>query len=86
MSMDFLKGVTKDLEKAGIDMGASQPPRYWFSTGNHVLNKIISGSFMKGIPQGRITALVGPAASGKTLLCLLCASEKSLRWYLIIPS
>lgn len=68
MSLDFLKGVTRDLEKAGIDMGASEPPRYWFSTGNHVLNKIISGSFMRGIPQGRITAFVGPSQSGKSFL------------------
>ena len=66
--MDFLKNVTKDLEKAGLNVGASEPPRYWFSTGNHVLNKIISGSFLRGIPQGRILCYTGPSGSGKSFL------------------
>lgn len=68
MSMNFLSGVEKDLEKLGISVGASEPPRYWFSTGNHVLNKIISGSFMRGIPQGRVVGLVGPSGTGKSFL------------------
>jgi recombination protein RecA len=66
--MDFMKEVTKELEKAGIQVGASQPPRYWFSTGNYVLNKTISGSFYDGVPQGRVLAYVGPASSGKSFL------------------
>lgn len=68
MSLDFLNGVTKDLEKAGIEVGSSEPPRYWFSTGNYVLNKVISGSFLKGIPQGRITCFTGPSGAGKSFL------------------
>ncbi len=66
--MDFFKTVTKDLEKSGIQVGSSEPPRYWFSTGNYVLNRIISGDFSKGIPQGRITAFTGPSGSGKSFL------------------
>lgn len=66
--MKFLEGVTKDLEKAGLNVGASEPPRYWFSTGNHVLNKIISGSFLKGVPQGRIISFTGPSGAGKSFL------------------
>ena len=66
--MDFLKGVEKSLEKAGIGVGASAPPRYWFSTGNHVLNKIISGSFLKGVPQGRLLCFTGPSGAGKSFL------------------
>lgn len=66
--MDFLNKVTKDLEKSGFNVGASEPPRYWFSTGNHVLNKIISGSFLRGIPQGRITCFTGPSGAGKSFL------------------
>jgi recombination protein RecA len=66
--MDFLKSVTKDLEKSGIQVGSSEPPRYWFSTGNYVLNRIISGDFLKGIPQGRITAFTGPSGTGKSFL------------------
>jgi len=68
MELDFLKNVTKDLEKAGLSAGEGEPPRYWFSTGNHVLNKIISGSYMRGIPQGRLTAFSGPSGAGKSFL------------------
>ena len=68
MSKDFLSGFKKDLDKLGIEEGASKPPSYWFSTGNYVLNRIISGSFYKGIPQGRCIGLVGPAGSGKSFV------------------
>jgi len=68
MAMDFMKGFKKDLDKLGIEEGSSSPPSYWFSTGNHVLNRIISGSFMKGIPQGRVTGLVGPSGAGKSFV------------------
>jgi len=66
--MDFMKDVTKELEKAGIQVGASEPPRYWFSSGNYVLNKTISGSFYDAIPQGRVAAYVGPSSCGKSFL------------------
>jgi len=66
--MKFLDNVVKDLKKAGIEDGSSEPPRYWFSTGNYVLNKIGSGSFHKGIPQGRITGLAGPSGAGKSFV------------------
>lgn len=68
MSLDFINKVEKDLEKSGISVGASEPPHYWFSTGNYVLNKIISGSFHKGIPQGRLIAFTGPSGAGKSFL------------------
>jgi len=65
---DFLKGITKDLEKAGFDVGDSGPPRYWFSIGNYCINKTLGGSFMRGIPQGRVTGLVGGSTTGKSFL------------------
>jgi recombination protein RecA len=68
--LSFLKGFEKDLTDLGLDEGSSEPPRYWFSTGNYVMNKTLSGSFLKGIPQGRVTGLTGPSSSGKSfLLC-----------------
>ena len=68
MSMDFLKDFKKDLDKIGLQEGASEPPKYWYSTGNHVVNYTISGSFTRGIPQGRITGLVGPSGAGKSFI------------------
>lgn len=58
----------KGLQQADIDEGNSEPPRYWFSTGNYVLNRILSGSFMYGIPQGRVCCYTGPSGSGKSFL------------------
>lgn len=68
MSLDFLKDFKSDLKKAGMEEGASQPPRYWYSTGNYVVNKTLSGSFLNGIPQGRITGLTGPSGAGKSFI------------------
>lgn len=66
--LKFKDSFVKDMEKAGIETGVAEPPRYWFSTGNYALNRIISGSFLKGIPQGRIVCFAGPSGSGKTFL------------------
>lgn len=68
MALDFLKDFRADLEKAGLEEGSSLPPRYWFSTGNYVVNKTLSGSYLKGIPQGRLTCFTGPSGAGKSFL------------------
>ena len=77
--MDFLKDVTKDLEKSGFNVGASEPPRYWFHSGNYVLNKIISGSFFQGIPQGRLLCYTGPSGAGKSFLAANAMREAQKR-------
>lgn len=64
-NMSFLKEFDKELSKIDGVGTSSLPPRYWYSTGNYVLNRIISGSFNKGIPQGRITNLAGSSGAGK---------------------
>lgn len=64
--MSFMDKAKKNLNKAGIENGTSSPPTFWVSTGNYAQNKIISGSFLKGIPQGRITAFAGPSGAGKS--------------------
>lgn len=66
--MDFLNDFKKELDEMDGIGTSSKPPRYWYSTGNYVLNKIISGSFFKGIPQGRVTNLAGPAGAGKSFV------------------
>lgn len=58
----------KELESVDGVTSSSLPPRYWDSFGNFVLNKIMSGSFYKGVPQGRITALAGPSGAGKSFV------------------
>lgn len=90
--LDFLKKFKKDMEKVEGISSSSEPPRYWISTGNYVLNKIISDSFYNGVPQGRLLGLSGPSGSGKSFLigniiknaqkegaiCLVIDSENAL--------
>lgn len=66
--MDFLKDFNKELEDMEGIGTSSLPPRYWYSTGNYVLNKIVSGSFFKGVPQGRVTNFSGPSGGGKSFM------------------
>lgn len=66
--MDFLKDFEKTISKMEGVTGTSEPPRYWHSFGNCVLNKIMSGHFRRGIPQGRVTGLTGPSGAGKSFV------------------
>lgn len=86
--LDFLKSFAKDLEKMDGVGTSAVPPRYWYSTGNYVLNKIISGSFFKGIPQGRITDLAGASGAGKSFLAanLVKAAQQAGATVLVIDS
>lgn len=68
MDSGFLSSFKKDLEGMSGIGTSSQPPRYWYSFGNYVLNKIMSGSFTRGIPQGRVTSVAGPSGAGKSYL------------------
>lgn len=63
----FQKFKTKVSKIEGIGMGDGIP-KFWIDTGSFVLNKIMSGSYRKGIPQGRLTGLVGPSGSGKSFV------------------
>jgi RecA/RadA recombinase len=86
--MKALKAFEKDLENMD-DVGTSAlPPRYWYSTGNFVLNRIISGSFFRGIPQGRITDLAGASGAGKSFLGanLVKAAQQAGATVLVIDS
>jgi recombination protein RecA len=62
----FLDSFQKELANIDGVTGTSVPPRYWFSTGNLVLNYIMSGNFKHGLPQGRITNFCGPSGAGKS--------------------
>lgn len=67
--LSFLKLYERELENEGIEAGSSQPPRYWFSSGNFTVNRTMSGSLTKGvIGQGRVTGLTGPSQSGKSFV------------------
>ncbi len=64
----FLDKFKKESAKMeGISL-SSPAPKFWINTGNYIINKIISGSYNKGIAQGRLAAIAGPSGSGKSFL------------------
>jgi RecA/RadA recombinase len=58
------KSVTKSI---GISAGFSDP-KTWVSTGSYVLNYLISGSFFKGIPLGKVSVLAGESGASKSYI------------------
>jgi RecA/RadA recombinase len=77
MTLSFLKDWRKKLDKMEDVITSFDPPQFWYSTGNYAVNKAVSGSYTKGIPQGRITCLAGPSGSGKSFeLCNILAAAQ----------
>ena len=56
----------------------------WIGLGNYMLNAQISGSIFKGIPENRITMIVGESQTGKTFLCLNAARKAQEQGYKVI--
>jgi RecA/RadA recombinase len=67
-NLAFLKDFRKKLEKMVNVSTVFQPPKKWYTTGNYAINRVLSGSYVRGYPAGRVTALAGPSASGKSFL------------------
>lgn len=77
--MSVFTKYKKDLAKvSGVSMGDGIP-KFWINTGSFVLNKIISGKYDRGIPQGRLTLLTGPSGSGKSFVLanIIASAQKS---------
>lgn len=85
--LSFMSEFNKELDKAGIS-SEDAPPKYWYSIGNYVLNKIVSNSFNRGIPQGRVTALMGPSGAGKSYLAanIVKNAQQSGAFILVLDS
>ena len=68
MSLPFLTKFKKELAKLENVSTDFRPPSHWYTTGNLAVNKIMSGDYYRGIPQGRISILAGPSGAGKSFL------------------
>jgi recombination protein RecA len=62
----FRKSITKSIE--GLSIGFNDPTD-WISTGNYALNYLISGSFHRGVPMGKVTVFAGESGAGKSFIC-----------------
>lgn len=61
----FRKSVTKSIP--GMSVGFRDPDT-WVSTGSYTLNKLISGSFYKGFPLGKVSMMAGESGAGKSYI------------------
>ena len=68
MSIPFLTKYKKELAKLENVSTDFRPPSHWYTTGNLAVNKIMSGDYYRGIPQGRVSILAGPSGAGKSFL------------------
>lgn len=77
----------KDTKIKGLDLAATLDQSKlsniteWISTGSYAINRVISGSYYKGIPRGRIMALAGPSGVGKSYLSGCCIREAQKMGY-----
>lgn len=78
--MSLLNKIKKSISKNdGVSLDSADP-KFWLTTGNYLINKIMSGSFLRGLPQGRVTGYSGPSASGKSFMlanAMLAAQEEN---------
>lgn len=68
VSKSFIDDFEKDISKVEGISNSSQPPKWWISFGNYVLNRIMSGGYDRGVPQGRLTGVTGPSGAGKSFI------------------
>lgn len=74
------KNILKKNEDAIIDL---TEPKIWASSGNYVLNHILSGRFGRGYPAGRITQLFGDSGAGKSYLMAKAIAEAQREGYMV---
>lgn len=65
---DVAEKLAKALLGAVGENAKEDEVKHWLDMGYKPLNKILSGSYDRGLPQGRIVEIYGPSASGKTVL------------------
>lgn len=67
-AVDLTK-FTKEISKSLSISAGFNDPTDWVSTGNYLLNYLISGNWYKGIPLGKLSMFAGASGSGKSLVC-----------------
>ena len=76
---DVVRGVNKELgENALVDLSVDDSlvvVKHYVPTGSRQLDYCISNMSVGGLPEGRITEIYGPTASGKTTIALVAAAN-----------
>jgi recombination protein RecA len=64
----FIEAFNKKTEKMDGVSSIARPPELFFDTGNCIINKLISGKYSNGYPEGRMSMLAGLSSTGKSFL------------------
>lgn len=75
MSSDFIKSFRKEIGSNSLLESKYSKVDGWISTGSYSINRLISGSIYKGIPNGRVVIVAGPTGVGKTLIAINIAAN-----------
>lgn len=76
--------VLKRLNSAGL-LSDEPADEIFVPTGSYALNRVISGSYDKGIPVGRITQFIGRSSTAKTLfLTSILIEAQKLGYYTVL--
>ena len=74
MTNSFFTDIAKEIgnEYAGVvsDGVAAGDTSGFIDTGSLILNGLVSGSILGGVPGNKITAIAGESSTGKTFFCL----------------
>lgn len=74
-ALGFMKALSKETGSESFAESKLTTIENYISTGNYALNRIISGSIYKGLPEGIIATFGGDSASMKTVLAFKIASN-----------
>lgn len=74
-ALTFMKALSKETGSESFADSKLTTIDTYISTGNFALNRIISGSIHKGVPEGIISVFAGDSASMKTVLAFRIAAN-----------
>lgn len=79
--LKFLERFKKDVAKLETVGVGIKTVDNWLSTGNYALNRALSGDYLKGVPDSRVTLFAGPSGSGKSFITSNIAREAQKEGY-----
>lgn len=82
--LNFLADFNKDTKKMEGVVTSAPNVKDWIDIGNHVINKVISNGYKRGIALGRLAMLAGPSGAGKSFLLANTVKSAQRQGYGII--
>lgn len=85
MAIPSLKNKFKKTFASSRTISSDDPtPDFWLSTGNKLVNKIISGRYDRGYAQGRVAGIAGLSGAGKSFLIANAIYQAQKQGYMIV--